>query len=197
MIRVTTLDRHPAVRAGIDAILRAQPDIAPVGAAADRHELWPLLYRTDPDVVLLGQPSRGDRLGLCLRIHARLPRTRVIVYAADAGIDAIVPATFAGAHGIIDKAAAVGELLDAIRAVGRDEPAMPAITPSLQRRAAARLQPQDRAILAMRLAGTTSDEIATTIGLRPRDLQARSEAILAELGGHAAAQPPDRQQPAA
>jgi DNA-binding NarL/FixJ family response regulator len=111
---------------------------------------------------------------------------------AEAGIDAIVPATFAGAHAIVDKAADIGELLDAIRAVARDQPAMPAITLSLQRRAAVRLQLLDRAILAMHLAGTPRHEIAATVGLRPRELEARTKAILAELGGHAAATPPDR-----
>ena len=37
-----------------------RPGIVPVGAAADRHALLPLLYRTDPDVVLV------DQLQLCL-----------------------------------------------------------------------------------------------------------------------------------
>ena len=186
MIRVATLDRHPALRAGVDAILRTQPDLEPVGAAADRHELWPLLYRTDPDVLLVGDSRAGDGLRTCRRVRALTPSPRVVVYAADIGIDAIVPATFAGANAIVNKAADPLALLDAIRAAARDEPAMPPITPLLQRRAATRLQPQDRAILAMRLAGTPNHEIAPTVRLTPRQLEARSDAILAELAGHAA-----------
>jgi DNA-binding NarL/FixJ family response regulator len=53
MIRTAVLDRHPAVRAGVDAILRAAPGLAPAGAAADARELWALLYRARPGVVLV------------------------------------------------------------------------------------------------------------------------------------------------
>ena len=68
------------------------PGIVPVGAVADRHALWPLLYRTDPDVVVV------DDLQLCLTVRARHPRPRVVLYAAGAAFDAIVPAAFAGAR---------------------------------------------------------------------------------------------------
>ena len=129
MIRVAILDPHPAMRAGLEAILRERRGIVPVGAAADRHALWPLLYRTDPDVVIV------DQLQLCLTVRARHPRPRVVLYAAGAGFDAIVPAAFAGAAAIVDKACGTHELLAAIRG----ERALPAITPRLQRRAAARL----------------------------------------------------------
>jgi hypothetical protein len=44
--RVAILDPHPAVRAGLEAMLPA--DLVPVGSAAERRQLWPLLYRTDP-----------------------------------------------------------------------------------------------------------------------------------------------------
>jgi DNA-binding NarL/FixJ family response regulator len=168
MIRVAILDPHPAMRTGVEAILREAPGIVPVGAAADRHELWPLLYRTDPDVVL------ADQLQLCLRVRARHPRARVVLYAAGAGFDMIVPAAFAGAAAIVDKASGTPELLAAIRG----ERGLPAITPRLQRRAAERLGGTDRAILAMRLAGTPDRDIAATVGMPRDELSGRIAAIL-------------------
>jgi hypothetical protein len=59
---------------------------------------------------------------------------------------------------------------------------MPAITPALQARAAARLTPRDRAIFAMRLADTPASDIATTVGLDGHALAARVDAIVATLG---------------
>jgi DNA-binding NarL/FixJ family response regulator len=182
-VRVAVLDRHPVARAGFDAILRAQPGLALAGAVADEHALWPLLYRARPEVVLLEHdPGSGASLALCLRIKARPMGPRVVICAAEAGTELIVPATVAGADAIVDKAADVRELVHAIRAVARGERVVPRFTPALQAAAAARLGHRDRAIFAMRLAGTAPHEIADVVGLDPRALEARTAAIAAALG---------------
>ena len=173
--RVATLDHHVAVRTGVEAILHAQHDIEPVGSAGGAHELWPLLHRTRPDVVVL------DSLELCLRVKARRLGPRVVVYSAS-GDDAVVAARLAEADAIVDKGADVRELLEAIRAVARGERALPKITRRLQVQAAERLAPRARAIFAMRLAGTPPGDIASTAGLSPRELVSRSAAIVAALG---------------
>jgi DNA-binding NarL/FixJ family response regulator len=181
MIRVAILDPHPAMRAGVEAILRDAPGIVPVGAVADRHALFPLLYRADPDVVIV------DQLQLCVTVRARHPRPRVVLYAAGAGLDTIVPAAFAGAAAIVDKASGTHELLAAVRG----ERGLPTITPRLQRRAAERLSGTDRAIFAMRLAGTPNREIAATVGMPRNELSGRIAAILAALGSTASVSPLD------
>ncbi len=172
MIRVAILDPHPALRAGVQAILGEAPGIVPVGAVGDRHALFPLLYRSDPDVVIV------DQLQLCLTVRARHPRPRVVLYAAGAGFDTIVPAAFAGAAAIVDKGSRTHELLAAVRG----ERGLPTITPRLQRRAAERLGGTDRAILAMRLAGTRDRDIAATVGMPRGELAGRIAAIVAALG---------------
>jgi DNA-binding NarL/FixJ family response regulator len=171
MTRVAILDPHPAIRAGLESIL--PPDLTPVGSAAGRRELWPLLYRTDPDAVLLGT---ADALPLCLRIRARYD-TRVVVYAA---VPAVL-AAFAGAHACVDRSAPLDELLRALRS---PHPLLPPLTPRMQRQAAARLAPLDRAILAMTLAGTPASDVAATVGLTREQLTARKAAI---AGGSAVA----------
>jgi DNA-binding NarL/FixJ family response regulator len=181
MIRVAIVDRQPAVRAGLDAIIAAQPDLVAVGGAADARGLWPLLHRARPDVVVLDASTGPEALALCLQVTSRLVGPRVVLFAADVSSDAIVPAALAGADALADKAADVRELLHAIRTVAHGERALPRITPRLQKDAARRLAPQDHAIFAMRLAGTAPGDIAATVGLTAGELDARSTAILAAL----------------
>jgi hypothetical protein len=101
----------------------------------------------------------------------------VVVHAAGAGFDAIVPAAVAGAAALVDKSCGTRELLAAIRG----EQGLPRIMPRLQRRAAARLGGTDRAILAMRLADTPNRDIAATVGMSRAELAGRIAAIVAEL----------------
>jgi DNA-binding NarL/FixJ family response regulator len=192
MIRVASLDPHPTVRAGADAVLRAQHDLVSVGSAAGSRELWTLLNRTRPDVVLLGLgPHLGDDLGVCLRIKTRLLGPRVVIHAATPGADLVVPATLARADGMVGKAAEVRELLLVLRAVAAGERVLPALTPRLQAAAAARLEPHDRAIYAMRLAGTRRRDIAMTVGLSGRQLDARVRTIIATLADPERRDPPE------
>jgi DNA-binding NarL/FixJ family response regulator len=181
MIRVAVVDRHPTVRAGLDAILGAQPDMVAVGGAAGGRELWPLLHRVRPAVVVLDADPLGGALELCLQMKAGLARPRVVLHASEVRTAAIVPARLAGADGIVDKAADARELLHAIRTAAGGESALPRITPRLQTDAAMRLAPQDRAIFAMRLAGTSAVDIAATMRLDAEALEARTAAILATL----------------
>jgi DNA-binding NarL/FixJ family response regulator len=175
MIRVAILDPHPAVRAGLDAMLRADPAFASAGSAAHPRELLPLLYRTDPDVLVV------DDRSLTLRVKTEAPRTRVVVYAARPSPELIVAAKLAGADGVVDKSADMGELLCALRAVARGETVLPNITPRGRSRVAARLDARDRAIFAMRLAGTSVRDTAATIGVSVAALNARIEAVVAQL----------------
>ena len=181
MIRVALLDREPAVRAGVEAILRSEPDLEHVGGAAHRNELWPLLHGVDPDVVVVGAVAGAEAATTSLRIRSRRAHTRIVIYVGDAGAHAVVSARFAGAHAVVEKTAHASVLLAAIRAA-HAETAMPPITPFMQRRAAALLGPRDRAILAMRLAGTAAPAIAATLGMPLSELEGNSLAIIDRLG---------------
>jgi hypothetical protein len=82
------------------------------------------------------------------------------------------------------------ELLCTIRAAAAGRPALPAVLPRAQAAAAARLEPDDHPIFAMRLAGTAPAEIADTLGLTRSELADRTAAILGRLARPA--QPPER-----
>ena len=130
-----------------------------------------------------GQPQRDHAAGLTLHVRARRAGARVVIYAA--GPHAAVAAHFAGAYALVDRRADPRVLVDAVVAAGGGERRLPVLSAGMRRRAAAVLDPTDRAILAMRLAGTARGEIAETVGLTVSQLDGRSAAILAALAGRA------------
>ena len=73
MIRIAYLDDHPATRAGLEAILDPPVDLIPVGGAATEHELWPLLTRTRPDVLLVDYHHPGSDWRCAAPSRARCP----------------------------------------------------------------------------------------------------------------------------
>jgi DNA-binding NarL/FixJ family response regulator len=171
MTRIAVLDRHPAVRAGLRALFADQPGLAPAGCVSEARDLLALLYRADPDVVIV------DRLDVIRRARTEAPRTRVLLYVADPSPEVLLAAEVAGADGVIDKAADTGELLRAVRG----ERVLPAVGLRERARAAARLDPRDRPIFAMRLAGTAPRDIANVVGMTVAALNARVQAIVAQL----------------
>ena len=190
MIRVAIVDDHPAVRLGLQTALAAEPGLSPVGAASSAAELGPLLYRTDPDVVLLDyQLPDGDGLTLCRGIKLAVPSRRVILYSAFADASMTVPAIVAGADGIVHKGGRPQELFGAIRAVAAGSDALPPVYPVLLEAAGIQLDPEDLPILAMLVDRTAAGDIASTLAIDDAALAARVRRMLRRLkvpvGAHA------------
>ena len=118
-----------------------------------------------------------DGLEHVRRVKIEAPRTRVVLYVAEPAPELLLAAAIAGADGVLDKAADTRELLCALRG----EPAVPGVAPQVQARAAARLDPRDRPIFAMRLAGTSVRDIAGVVGMTVAALNMRVQAIVAQL----------------
>jgi DNA-binding NarL/FixJ family response regulator len=120
MIRVLVVDDHPVLRAGLEAVLRAEPGFRCVGGAETGFQMWELLRRGRPDVVVLDH-RLGDEDGieLCAEVRAKADAPAVLLYTADPSGAVERAAKGAGAHGIVDKAVDVGVLFDAIRVAGR------------------------------------------------------------------------------
>jgi len=113
IVRVAFLDDHPAIRAGLQAILATEPDLRLVGFAAGEHELWPLLERTHPAVVILDLHHPGrDGLALCLQIKRQPDAPAVLLYSAYTPAALLVAAAVAGADAIVSKSsAAAGDII--------------------------------------------------------------------------------------
>jgi len=182
MIRIALIDDHPALAAGLTAVLDAEPDLEPVGAASDREEAEHLLYRTRPDVVLVDYHlPRGDGLQLCRRIKADAPAPKVIVYSAYADAWLTFVARAAGADGVASKAAPARELLELVRRVACGERVLAPVTAEHRNAAAARLDAGDAPLLSLLLDGTSPRDVAETLRIEPHDLPHRIDRLLARL----------------
>jgi DNA-binding NarL/FixJ family response regulator len=182
MIGVAIVDDHRAVTAGLEELLRLEPDLAPVGVAADGAELAPLVYRARPDVVVLDYAMpEEDGLLVCRRLKGEIPAPGVVLYSAFAGSSLAMPAIVAGADAVVDKAAPVRELLQAIRLVAAGEPAMPGPSRQQLEAASAVLRTEDLPIMAMLVDRTPTYEIAEVLRIAPAELNRRMAGMLGRL----------------
>ena len=149
-------------------MVRDAPGFAFAGAAADARELPALVYRCDPDVVVVDS------------ISARVEgRARVVLYSSRVTPAVVLAASVAGFAGVVDKSSA--GLLDPLRVVAGGGLMLPDVAPRDHAFAARRLDPRDRPIFAMRLAGTSPREIASVVGVGVAALNARIAAIVGQL----------------
>ncbi len=182
MIRILIVDDHPALRAGLTAVLRSEPGLVPLDAASSVGDLWPALHRTRPDVVVLDYHLPGDDgLVVCRRIKRELPAPAVLLYSAYADASLTIPALLAGVDGLVSKAAPASELYDAIRRVARGERVLPPISRELLDAAGGRLEADELPILGMTLEETALAEMAGALGIAPADVDRRIDRMIKRL----------------
>lgn len=185
LIRAVVVDDHPAMRAGIAAVLDEAPDIEATGEAASGNELWPLIQRTAPDVVVMDWHLPGDDgLVLCHRLKRRQPGIRVVLFSAYADDWLVVPALLAQADALLAKRALAQTLYETLRSVtAREGPPPVTLTPEQRGSLNGALAPEDVGIAGMLLLGTPLREIAAASGIGTAQLGERIERMLVRMSG--------------
>ena len=182
LIRAVVVDDHPAMRAGIRAVLDAAPDLQLVGEASGANELWPVLTRTAPDVVLVDFHLSGDDgLLLCHRIKRMTPAPRVVINSAYADESLIAPAMIAQADALLAKHATSAVLCETLREVVSEGWQPPELAPHLRERLVALLHPDEVALVGLLLLRTPTDELMRATGLPKEELIERVEAMLRRI----------------
>jgi DNA-binding NarL/FixJ family response regulator len=177
MTRIVVIDPQPAVRAGLAMMLRAEPGLVGVGAAAGARDGLKLVSGQRPDVVVLD----GADLAMSRKLRSLDHPPRVVLYAAGEDPSLPVAARVAGADGLVSKEAPPEELYEAIRLVARGESALPPLDRAQLDAAAHRVEPEDLALLAMLVDRTEPSEVAATMRLDRRRMARRIERLLARL----------------
>ena len=178
MIRVLVVDDHPAMRTGLNSVLRREPGMVVCALAAGGTEALDAITR-EPDVALVDYHlDDEDGIGLCRRLKSRDEKLRVLIYSAHARRGLVLPARLAGADGVLDKGAPADELMEAIRRVARGEAVFPRVVPELASAAGARLSENDLPVLGMLADGATRAEVSQIMRLEPSELDTRVERLL-------------------
>lgn len=181
-VSVLVVDDHPALRAGLKQLLDQEAGYLLLGTVSSEAELTIALQRHRPDVVIMDYAlTRGDGLSACFRLKQRPRPPGVVLYSAYVDDVFAVPATLAQADAIVSKNDSVEVLLTAINAVAAGESQVPSPDPEAIEAASSRLRAEDLPILGMLFARLRVDDIATTLGVDPRDVRARALRIIGEM----------------
>jgi two-component system response regulator NreC len=151
-ISILIADDHGVLRAGLRALLSAEPDLEVVADADNGDDALRLAGELRPEVVLLdvNMPGMGG-IEVTRRIKEIYPEMRVLILTVHEDESLFQEAIQAGASGYIIKRAVESELIDAIRAVKRgDLYVHPAMTRALLREISPhRVAPDDSPIEAL------------------------------------------------
>jgi DNA-binding NarL/FixJ family response regulator len=180
-IRTFIVDDHPAMRAGIAAVLERVDDITVVGAATGGRQMWRTLGPAEPDVVLMDFDLDGeDGVILCHRLKRRPDAPGVVLYTAFAGRTLISPAMLAHADALVSKRADAAVICSAIRDAAR--PSTPPVLPPDEReRLGETLDEQELSLAALLLSRRPLDHIAEVIGMPPEHVEEEVEGLLRRL----------------
>jgi two-component system response regulator NreC len=117
-VRVMVVDDHGILRAGLVALLSAEPGFEVVGEAADGQEAIRLARLLRPDVVLMDISMPGESgIETARRLTRLEPGMRILILTVHEDRSLIQEAISAGAAGFILKRALKAELISAIRTV--------------------------------------------------------------------------------
>lgn len=186
------IDDHPVVREGLKMLLEQTGDLRVVGTAATATAALAALPERSPDVVLLDL-DLGDEDGLDAlpRIHAAVPRAKVLILTAlkDRARDEAAHRT--GARGLVLKDAPADVLLEAIRSVAAGRLWFdPRVLPASGRPAAApeppsalsTLTPREREIVSLIGEGLRNEEAARRLGITEKTVRNHLTVVFDKLG---------------
>ena len=116
--RIILADDHQIVRAGLRALLTADPHLEVVGEAGDGLAALALAEKLDADVVVIDISMPGlNGIEATQKIRTRAPRTKIVALSMHADRHHVADMLRAGASGYLLKDSAGEELTLAIRTV--------------------------------------------------------------------------------
>lgn len=194
-IRVLLADDHGVVRAGLRALLDAQPDITVVGEAEDGPSAIERVQELLPTVVVSDLSMPGGGLEAIREITKLQLGTRVLVLTVHAEERYLLPVLEAGGSGYVRKSSAHTDLLDAVRMVARGEVFLdPAATKTLLRGYLGRvntgdeldlgevLSEREREVVKLTAEGHTAQQGADILSLSPKTVETYRHRAMQKLG---------------
>jgi DNA-binding NarL/FixJ family response regulator len=196
-IRILVGDDHPILRAGLRALLNAEPGLEVVGEAADGHEVLRRAVELRPDVVLLDVSMPGlDGIEVTRRLKGMMPGIRVLVLTIYNTNEVLGEAIRAGAAGYVVQIAPASDLVNAIHTVvAGDRYIHPAVADPAEARPSSAggvgagevgqiLTPREIDILRLIAQGYNSQQIAGKLNISKRTVRNHQTNLADKLGLH-------------
>ncbi len=165
MITLAIAEDHQALIDGMKLFFKNEADILVVGESNDGEELIELVKNKRPSVVITDiRMPKCDGIMATRIIKSQYPETKVIAFSMFDQDEAIEQMKAAGASGYIMKNSSLQTVLNAIRAVARNETFFDnAITTKDSNKEAVILSSREKEILRLVGEGKSSQEIADTL----------------------------------
>lgn len=194
-VRILLVDDHAVLRAGLRALLEAEPGFQVVGEAGTGEEGVRLAGQTRPDVVVmdLSMPGMGG-LEAVRQIAALDQGARVLVLTMHGEEEHLLPVLEAGGSGYVTKKSADEELIEAIHTVARGDVFLyPSGAKLLLRGLKAKAEPgeddpldrlteREREVLSYTVEGFSSSEIGKKLFISPKTVDTYRARIMEKLG---------------
>ena len=194
-IKILLADDHGIVRAGLRALLEAQPEMRVIAEAADGPSAVSLTRQHVPTVVIADLSMPGGGLETIREITALGLPTRVLVLTVHAEERYLLPVLEAGGSGYVRKSSAHTDLLDAIRTVARGEVFLdPSATKTLLRGYLGRvhsgdeidlgevLSEREREVVKLTAEGYTAQQCGDILSLSPKTIETYRHRAMQKLG---------------
>ncbi|MEV5314289.1 response regulator transcription factor [Streptomyces sp. NPDC052610] len=199
-ITVLLVDDEPLVRAGLRAVLEAQPDLEVIGEAADGAAVIPLVRRLRPDVVAMDvRMPLLDGIEATRAVLRTVPDPpKILVVTTFENDEYVYEALRAGADGFLLKRARPAEIVHAVRLVAEGESLLfpasvrqlaaeyggdgggnPAARTVMDR---AQLTEREADVLRLMARGLSNAEIAGQLVVGTETVKSHVSAVLAKLG---------------
>lgn len=193
MTGVLLVDDDDLIRAGLRAILDAEPDLTVVGEAADGAGVVPAAIRLRPDVVLMDvrMPAVDGIQATRLLLERMTEPPRVLVVTTFENDEYVYEALGAGASGFLLKRSRPQQIVEAVRVVARgDSLLFPAAVrrlaaaygPARERLPGVRLTEREGEVLRLMADGRSNAEIAADLVLGLETVKTHVGNVLTKLG---------------
>lgn len=194
-IKIMLVDNQMVVRQGIKAILSKEQDIEVAAESAEADDAVEAVRRTKADVVIVETTIPGlESLDAIRMLKEASSSSEILILTTQQNKKQVRESLQAGARGYIMKTASASELLTAIRTVhSKGYYLSPEISAEIinnfvrkeETEAEAnlynRLSRREKQVFRLIAEGSTTDEIASTLGISPKTVAKHRMSIMEKL----------------
>ena len=194
MIDVVIADDHAVVRAGLRALITAEPSLKLVGEAAGGLEAIELVTKLKPDILILDMSMPDlDGIAVTREIKHSGSTTRILILTVHEDEALLREAIKAGASGYILKRAAETELISAINILMRGDlyidPSLVRVlldttstTDTSEKTHVEQLTTRETEVLKLIVQGFTNRQVAEELSLSVRTVEGHRANLSEKLG---------------